>query len=110
MVNRSVEGARDDSRSSGANPDGLLLGHGLGCAFLIWYKPPPKQWYNKRKDRKAWKMKKGNTRLKDVLDDIKDWIEWNISPTVALSITALLISIASATLSIGRLIQYLITH
>lgn len=55
-------------------------------------------------------MKKGNTRLKDVLDDIKDWIEWNISPTVALSITALLISIASATLSIGRLIQYLITH
>lgn len=49
-------------------------------------------------------------KSKEVFEEIKDWIEWNISPIVILSITALLISIASATLSISRLIQYLITH
>lgn len=55
-------------------------------------------------------MKKENSKLKDIFEEIKDWIEWNVSPVVILSITALLISIASATLSIGRLIQYLITR
>lgn len=54
--------------------------------------------------------KQPTSRFKEVLDDVKDWIEWNVTPTVALSITALLVSIASATLSISRLIQYLISH
>lgn len=54
--------------------------------------------------------KQPTSRFKEVLDDVKDWIEWNVTPTVALSVTVLLLSIASAILSIGRLIQYLISH
>lgn len=49
-------------------------------------------------------------KIKEIKESAKDWIEWNVSPIVALSITALLISIASAILSISRLIQYLISH
>lgn len=54
--------------------------------------------------------KQPKSKVKKAAEAIKDWIEWNVSPTVALSVTALLISIASAILSISRLIQYLITH
>lgn len=49
-------------------------------------------------------------KIKQIAKSAKEWIELNVSPTVVLSVTALLISIASATLSIGRLIQYLIAH
>lgn len=49
-------------------------------------------------------------KIKQIAKSAKEWIKLNVSPTVALSVTALLVSIASATLSISRLIQYLITH
>lgn len=55
-------------------------------------------------------MKKENSKLKDIFEEIRDWIEWNVYPVVILSITALLISIASATLSISILILYFTTH
>ncbi len=50
------------------------------------------------------------SKIKKAIEDIKDWIEWNVTPAVVLSVIALLISIVSATLSIGKLIQYLISH
>lgn len=53
---------------------------------------------------------KQTKKIKEIVEDIGEWIEWNITPTVVLSVVALLVSIASATLSIGRLIQYLISH
>lgn len=49
-------------------------------------------------------------KIKEIKDSVKDWIEWNINSTVLLSITALLVSIATATLSISTLIRYLTTH
>lgn len=64
-------------------------------------------WRNKR--NKAVE-EQPESEKEDVLENIKEWIEWNVSPIVVLSVTALLISILSATLSISRLIQYLITH
>ncbi len=54
--------------------------------------------------------KQPKSKIKEAIEDIKDWIKRNVTSPVALSVTALLISIVSATLSIGKLIQYLISH
>lgn len=65
--------------------------------------------YRKR-DARNNKEVRETGKIKQIAKSAKEWIKLNVSPTVALSVMALLISIASATLSISRLIQYLITH
>lgn len=49
-------------------------------------------------------------RIKEIAEEVNDWIGFNVTPTVILSIVALIISILSAAFSIGSLIQYLISH
>lgn len=49
-------------------------------------------------------------KIKEISEEVRDWIEFNITPTVILSVIALIISVLSATVSISRLIQYLISH
>lgn len=61
-----------------------------------------------QKDKAVKKQPK--KRLRDIMEAIEEWISWHVDSIVVLSVTALLISIASAILSISRLIQYLISH
>ncbi len=63
-------------------------------------------------NRQRKKAAKGQPKFKitKMVENISDWIKWNTSPIVILSLTALVISIVSAILTTGTLIQYLITH
>lgn len=63
----------------------------------------------KRQRKKAAK-EQPKFKIRKLVQNISDWLRWNISPIVILSLTALVISIISAILTIGTLIQYLITH
>lgn len=49
-------------------------------------------------------------RIKEIVEEANDWIGVNVTPTVILSVVALIISILSAVFSIGNLIQYLLSH
>lgn len=49
-------------------------------------------------------------RIKEIVEEANDWIGFNVTPTVILSVVALIISILSAVFSIGNLIQYLLSH
>jgi hypothetical protein len=48
--------------------------------------------------------------MEDVADDIADWIYWHVNSETVLAVVSLLISICSFAISIGRLVQYLLTH